>query len=321
MCTEAGGVCFTGLDERNEDGTYRFRNLSNHTGLPSSITCCVLEDLDHILWLTTTHGIVKLDPDDLSIREIYLERMGNTLNQYSYGSACSTSSGRLFFGTSRGLVAFSPSSQGNQPLQKILITEIEGNGPDGPYRITGKGQSTIRTDRIRVHYNDLSTLTIRYSVPEYQNARTGLFETTLQGGRKTLRQRTTSGEATYTDLAPGKYIFQVRRLGAGQPGSRALSIEIIPPFYRSVFAYVLYALLGLAILFLVGRQLDHLRQMRMTRELEKMESQSQKDLYDAKINFFTNITHEIRTPLSLIKMPLDKIISSGTTRKATSRNS
>ncbi|MBR0053258.1 MAG: response regulator [Bacteroidales bacterium] len=311
VCTEAGGVCFTGLDERNEDGTYRFRNLSNHTGLPSSITCCVLEDLDHILWLTTTHGIVKLDPDDLSIREIYLERMGNTLNQYSYGSACSTSSGRLFFGTSRGLVAFSPSSQGNQPLQKILITEIEGNGPDGPYRITGKGQSTIRTDRIRVHYNDLSTLTIRYSVPEYQNARTGLFETTLQGGRKTLRQRTTSGEATYTDLAPGKYIFQVRRLGAGQPRSRALSIEIIPPFYRSVFAYVLYALLGLAILFLVGRQLDHLRQMRMTRELEKMESESQKELYNAKINFFTNITHEIRTPLSLIKMPLDKIISSG----------
>ncbi len=310
VCTEAGGVCFTGLDE-TPDGSFRFRNLSRRNGLPSSITCCVLEDLDHVLWLTTTHGIVKLDPDDLSIREIYLERNGRTLNQFSYGSACATSSGRLFFGTSRGLIAFSPPGQGEREIPPVIITGIEGVGPEGPFRLTEEGHSTIHSEHIRVRYNDLATLTVRFSLLDYRSARSGLFETTLRGGRKTIRQMTTSGEATYTDLAPGKYTFTVRRMGVKAPEDRTLRIDIIPPFYRSGLAYALYTLLGLAVLFLIGWQTDRLRQTRLAHRVEQMETEKQKEIYDAKINFFTNITHEIRTPLTLIKMPLDKIIAGG----------
>jgi ligand-binding sensor domain-containing protein len=109
VCTEAGGVCYVSLDEMPSDGSFYFSNISRNNGLISSIASCILEDLDQVLWLTTSNGIVKLDPDDLSIREVYKESHGNTLNQYSYGSACATSSDRLFFGMSKGMISFSPS--------------------------------------------------------------------------------------------------------------------------------------------------------------------------------------------------------------------
>ncbi|MBR3096773.1 MAG: response regulator, partial [Bacteroidales bacterium] len=117
--------------------------------------------------------------------------------------------------------------------------------------------------------------------------------------------------AVYTDLSPGNYKFFVSGIGARRGATRALEIEIVPPFYRSRIAMVLYILLLGLILFLLARQWDNFRQMKMLRKVERLQAETQKELYDAKINFFTNITHEIRTPLSLIKMPLDKIISSG----------
>ena len=310
VLTETGGACFAGLDEI-ASGSFRFRSISRRNGLPSSIACCIVEDLDQVLWLTTTHGIVKLDPDNLSVREIYQEDRGNTANQYSYGSACSTSSGRLFFGTSRGLVGFTPSDRTNRESLKLFITEILANGPGGIQSVSEEGKSTLHTRKIRLRYKDISSLTIRYAAPDFQSTRTGLFRTVLEGKRRSIQSFSYAGETTYTDLAPGKYQFRVSGVGARREAQRTLDIEIRPPLYRSVAAYILYALTALLILGILARQWDHLRQMRMTRQVEKLQSEQQKELYDAKINFFTNITHEIRTPLSLIKMPLDKIISSG----------
>ena len=310
VLTEAGGACYAGLDEI-ASGEFQFKNLSRKSGLPSSIACGIQEDLDQVLWLTTTHGIVKLSPDDLSIREVYIEELGNTLNQYSYGSACSTSGGRLFFGTSRGLIGFTPSERGSRRPPQLFITEISASGPGGTFSVTGENQSTIRTDKVRIKYADLSALTIRYAAPDFQSSRAGMFETALEGHRKTIRNITYSGEAVYTDLSPGNYKFSVSGIGARRGATRSLEIEIVPPFYMSRIAMVLYILLLGLILFLLARQWDNFRQMKMLRKVERLQAETQKELYDAKINFFTNITHEIRTPLSLIKMPLDKIISSG----------
>ena len=310
VLTEAGGACFAGMDEIAA-GQFRFRNLSRKTGLPSSIACSIQEDLDQILWLSTTHGIVKLSPDDLSIQEVYIEENGNTLNQYSYGSVCATSGGRLFFGTSRGLIGFTPSERNNRRPPQLFITEISASGPAGSFPVTGKGQSTLRTEKVRIKYADLSALTIRYAAPDFQSSRAGMFETVLEGSRKTIRNITSSGDAVYTDLAPGKYQFRVSGIGARKGSSRSLEIEIVPPFYRSKIAVLLYMLALAAVLFLLAKQWDFFRQMKMTRQVERLQAETEKELYDAKINFFTNITHEIRTPLSLIKMPLDKIISSG----------
>ena len=310
VLTETGGACYAGLQE-SRDGNFRFRNISRRNGLTASITCGIQEDLDRVLWLTTTHGIVKLDPDDLSVREVYLEEDGKLVNQYSYGSACSTSSGQLFFGTSRGLVGFTPGDRTGREALKLYITDISVSGPGGTFPVTEEGKSTLRTGKISIRYQDLSSLTLHYAAPDFQSSRVGMFRTVLEGKRKSIQSLSSSGETTYTDLAPGKYRFRVSGVGARKHASCTLDIEIVPPFYFSKAALAVYALLFLTLLLLIARQWDYFRRLKMTREVERVQVQTQKELYDAKINFFTNITHEIRTPLSLIKMPLDKIISSG----------
>ena len=310
VLTESGGACYANRDDVLA-GSFRFSNISRHNGLPSSIASCIQEDLDQVLWITTTHGIMKFSPDNLSVLELYLEEGGNTLNQYTYGSACSTFSGQLFFGTSHGLVSFKPSGNSSPNPARLFITEISAAGPHGTFAVTEEGKSTLNTEKIRIRYTDLSSLTIRFAAPDFQSTRSGIFMTELSGRRKSVRNFVSNGEVTFTDLAPGKYRFQVIGIGGRRGTNRSLDIEIVPPFYRSRTAYILYVLGLLAFLYLIGWQKDRLRQMRMTREVEKLEADNQKELYDAKINFFTNITHEIRTPLSLIKMPLDKIIASG----------
>ena len=310
VCTEAGGACVVSLDAIPSDGNFVFRNLSKKDGVSSSIISCVQEDLDHVLWLTTSHGIVKLDPDDLSIREIYLENRGNTRNQYSYGSAYATSSGRLFFGTSRGLISFSPSG-GRDVRARLFITEITGTNSSGDFTITEEGKSTIRTEKIRVKYADLSGLTVHFASPDFRSSRSSLFESVLQGGRKTIRQLSTEGSTSFTDLAPGHYDLRIRRMGGASQEMANLSIDIIPPFFRSRLAYALDILILLVALYFIVKHIEQLRKMRMARQVELLETEKQKEIYDAKINFFTNITHEIRTPLTLIKMPLDKLVAGG----------
>ena len=310
VLTETGGACFAGMDEI-ASGAFRFRSISRRNGLPSSIACCIIEDLDQVLWLSTTHGIVKLDPEDLAFREIYQEEHGNTMNQFSYGSACSTSSGRLFFGSSRGLIGFTPSERTNRQPLNLFITEISATGPNGIYSVTEEGKSTLHTRKVRLRYKDISSLTLRFATPDFQSSRTGLFRTVLEGKRRSIQSYNSTGEITYTDLAPGKYQFRVNGVGARRDAFRAMDIEIVPPFYRSKLAILLYLLALATLLYLAAKQWDFFRQLKMTRQVERLQAQTEKELYDAKINFFTNITHEIRTPLSLIKMPLDKIISSG----------
>ena len=310
VLTESGGACYANRDDVLS-GSFRFSNISRHNGLPSSIACCIQEDLDQVLWITTTHGVMKFSPDNLSVLELYLEEGGNTLNQYSIGSACSTSSGQLFFGTSRGLVSFKPAVSSRSIPTRLFITQISASGPHGTFPVTEEGKSILNTEKIRIRYTDLSSLTILFAAPDFQSSRSGIFLTELSGRRKSIRNFVSNGQVTYTDLAPGKYQFQINGIGGRRGTNRTLDIQIVPPFYRSRLAFILYALALLAFLYLIGRQKDRLRQIRLTREVEKMDAEKQKELYDAKINFFTNITHEIRTPLSLIKMPLDKIISSG----------
>ena len=111
-------------------------------------------------------------------------------------------------------------------------------------------------------------------------------------------------------MNPGRYRFDVKVIGSDSPeAQKSLAIVVVPPFYKSVAAYVFYFLIivSLAVFFII--LLFKKRKIEETSKLEQMEALKQKEIYDAKINFFTNITHEIRTPLSLIKMPVDKIVS------------
>ena len=116
---------------------------------------------------------------------------------------------------------------------------------------------------------------------------------------------------TYSNLHYGDYTFRVKAGnsdGIWNEEETTLHIRILPPFYLSVWAYVVYALLFLiffAYLYLYLKQRNNRKQQR---QMEKFEQEKEREIYNAKFDFFTNVAHEIRTPLTLIKGPLENII-------------
>ncbi|MBR1569569.1 MAG: response regulator [Bacteroidales bacterium] len=310
VCTEGGGLCWADVQET--DGAFQFRNFGRKDGFPTNITSAVCEDSDGVIWVSTSHGIVKLNPDLNGIRDIYLEVDGSLGNQYGYGSVRVMDGGQVFLGTSDGLYAFSPTMPQVRIRSSVLITDIQLRRQEQSVSISEEGRSTLRSEHITLRERDFTSLAIRFSAPYFSSPRLVMFRTELvDGHRNVVRNYSSEGVVTYTRLPAGKYQFKAEALLAGTSVSKTLTIEVIPPFYRSRTAYWLYALALLGLISLIPILLDRRRKKEMEQKLAQLESDKQKELYGAKINFFTNITHEFRTPLTLIKMPLDKIMERG----------
>ena len=310
VCSEGGGVFFVGRDELDSD-SFHFRNLSRRNGFTSNVVSAMLEDPARVLWFSTGHGIVKLDSELLGIREVFMMENGGVANQFAYGSALLSPSGRIFFGTNDGLFSFSPSGNPHQLNERVHITDIQATRGDGTVTVRETGKSVFRSGKIRIPYAGLSSLTLNFSATDFGSSRTKLYETKLRGRNNQVVNYITTGAISYAALRPGTYTFQVRLMGAGNSPTRELVIDIVPPVWLSIWAIALYVILGLGLLGLLLLQYLRYKDVKVRHQAEKREGEMQKEIYDAKINFFTNITHEIRTPLTLIKLPLDKIIARG----------
>ncbi|WP_316767204.1 hybrid sensor histidine kinase/response regulator transcription factor [Pedobacter frigiditerrae] len=116
----------------------------------------------------------------------------------------------------------------------------------------------------------------------------------------------------YTQVPSGDYIFKVRALVGDNELStinKELKIEIVPPFYASLPAIFVYLIIGGIIAYIVSKQLHKQNEQRNLRKINFLETQKEREIYQAKIDFFTHVTHEIKTPLSLIKAPLEKVLN------------
>ncbi len=306
VATEGGGLCRTSLE-----GTISFKHITRQDGLPSNIACAITQDQKGLLWVSTTKGLATVDPVTGTVLKIYLDNNDFVGNQFSYGSCNQFPSGQIFLGTINGMITFNPANLWDPITSSPLYIQNIHTGIDETLSDTRfDGKSAIISDRIRIRQADAAYLSISFSTLSFSNISAPQYEYVLSSGsRKSIRKVTSDNTVVLTDMNPGRYSFDVRVIGNDSPESyKSLSIIVIPPFHKSVFAYIVYVLLVASaaayVLFLIFKK----RKIEETSKLEQMEALKQKEIYDAKINFFINITHEIRTPLSLIKMPIEKII-------------
>ena len=118
-------------------------------------------------------------------------------------------------------------------------------------------------------------------MPLYSSARSINFRTVLTSPRRsTFQDFSQNGEMTYTHLPAGKYQFQAFALVAGTPATRTLTIDVIPPFYRSTLAFILYTLLLLGALGFMLRQRDKRRKTEMEKQVVQLESDKQKEVFE-----------------------------------------
>ncbi|MBQ8424327.1 MAG: response regulator [Coprobacter sp.] len=305
LSTDRGGICRYNKESNN------FTSFSVKKGLPDDTAYKILEDKDHNLWFGTNNGLVKFNPQTYT-SQTYTTNDGLPGNQFNYKSALATGSGLFYFGCSEGLISFDPyKSSKNRCIPQIVITkllinneEILPRGENSPLE-----KSILYTDELTLHYSRAS-IGFEFAALSFTEPQANMYAYKMENVDDEWNYTHKIHTATYANLSPGKYTFKVR--GANNAGvwnndERTLRITILPPWWSSPLAYSGYIaliIISVATLFLRYKRKS---EARAKGRLILIENEKEKELYRAKVEFFTHIAHEIRTPVTLINGPLEQM--------------
>lgn len=305
LATEGGGLCQLSADRK------RTKRYTTKNGLPSNFVFKVLQDNRGKLWITTSQGLVQLDPQTGTFKT-FTSANGLLNDQFNYNSGYKDETGRLFFGSVKGLISFDP---GELPTDRfvppVVFTGFQINNKEA---LIGEKkalpQSIVYTDKLDLPH-DQSSFSIDFAALSFTAPQMNRYAYKMDGLNADWTYLEKNRKVYFTDLAPGRYLFRVKSAnssGVWNPKETTLSVTILPPWWNSPAAYFFYALLiGVAVY--AGVRYYH-RRVREENEqkLARLHYQKEKELYEAKMKFFTNLAHEIKTPLTLIKAPLERVI-------------
>lgn len=289
--------------------TLQFRNYTTKDGMPNDYVLACAEDKGGDFWLSTENGIARFNPETKAIRN-YDSYDGLPKVAFSEASACTNTVGsEVFFGTRHGYFTFDPEQINTHRIETDLaLTNLQINNEDvGP----GKNESVLRDDinyvsELTLKY-DQNIISIDYEILDHRAGNRQAFAYRLVGFDTIWHNDRQFRRTTYTNLPPGHYVFEVKALSSdlytNQP-YRRLSIIILPPWWKTWWAYTLYVIAAATLLYFIRRNAVEKIRLRNKITIEER-------LAALKMNFFTNISHELRTPLTLIVNPLEQLAKKG----------
>lgn len=305
IATEGGGLAKLSADRKT------VKRYTTRNGLPSNFVFKILEDDAGQIWITTSQGLVQMNPATEAV-QVFTSANGLLNDQFNYNSGFKDENGRLYFGSVKGMISFLPSSLAtDRHLPPVVFTGFQVNNKElniqneSPLR-----QSIVYTTALELPY-DQSSFSLDFAALSFTAPQMNRYAYKMDGvnaGWTTLEK---NRKVYFTDLAPGKYVFRVKSAnssGVWNPKESVLQIRVLPPWWKSPLAYSLYALSLLALAY-VGIRYYHRRVKEEGEQtLNRLRYEKEKELYEAKMKFFTNLAHEIKTPLTLIKAPLERVI-------------
>ncbi|WP_418502110.1 two-component regulator propeller domain-containing protein [Flagellimonas sp.] len=299
-----------------EAGLFRFRNGTFEAvplGYDPLITSvyAVLEAQGDFLWISSNQGIIKYNTQNGKI-QAYTQRDGVSGNEFNSGSAFQAEDGTLFFGGPGGLTSFHPATlKKNAYAPQVILTQLRIRNkrirPMSDDGILSKGLAY--TPQITLDH-DNANFSILYTIPNFINPSKNQYRYRLLGLEEDWNL-THEGQAYYTIQKAGEYTFEV--VGSNNDGvwnkvPSTLSIVVRPAPWKSPLAFVLYGLGMLLALWGLGWIIRSKARLKHQLAMENLEHQRNREIHDAKLRFFTNISHEFRTPLTLISGPLQQLL-------------
>jgi len=290
-----------------------FTHFDENNGLPGNNIFGILSDKNNHLWLSTNAGIACFNPLTGAVRN-YNTIDGLIGNEFIYGSHYKMSDGHLVFGSSMGFTLFNPDSISvNHFEPPVIFTGLRLFNK----RVLPDKEGLIKKDislmnELVLDYKQY-VFSIEFSVLNYIHSDKNKYAYLLKGFDDDWNFVGTP-VANYTNLDPGTYELMVK--GTNNDGiwnnkPSILKIRILPPPWKTWWAYTLYLLIVGVLGYFIVRFLKGRNKLKHELLLEHLALQKQKEIHEAKLNFFTNISHEFRTPLSLIVGPVERLLSDG----------
>lgn len=282
------------------------------------ITDIAVEDTG-ALWLNMNNNrIARYRPDTRELK-MYFTDSGNRLDIFSSSGFYYANDSHMYLAGKKGIISFSPKYlQGNAESPPPIITDLRIQNKKVAVGDMSNGQKILNKD-LNVHRELVlesanKNFSLTFSSPSYVNERFNRYKYTLVGfddGWNTVdvRQRTVQ----YTNLFFGDYLFKVKAMNSDGVWSdvSAYKIKILPPFWLTYKALLLFLLLLCVLFYLVRKQIRAKIRLKQQWLMEKMKRERDEKLSNEKLRFFTNISHELRTPLTLILGPAKQLVDEG----------
>ena len=273
------------------------------------------------MWLSTNNGLSKFDPETGVFRN-YDEKDGLATSAFIQRVTVKDAQGFMFFGGIGGLTRFHPDSLKDNPnIPPVVLTDFQlfhKSVPIDPALSENRkigfylSKNISRLDGIELSYRE-NVFSLEFAALDYRNPMKNQYAYKLEGFNEDwIYTDASSRTATYTNLDPGKYVFHVKGSnndGLWNEAGTSLQITITPPWWETKPAYLGYFLLIVTTLILLYRiRLSRVR-LQYQAEMDHLEAERYHEMDELKSRFFANISHEFRTPLTLILGPIDKILS------------
>ncbi len=278
--------------------------------LRNNTVCSIIEDNVGSLWVSTGQGLFQFSEDRNAFLHYAMED-GVPVNQFNFASSILASNGLLYFGSVNGLVFFDPKtirrSKGPFPvhLRQLEINNqvVTASMPESPL-----SKSLDDTERIYLTYDQSRSFSIEYGTVSLGNTSSIFYQVKLDGVDDEWRDVGEVRQFIGMGLASGSYTLHIRANNSNEGWNdapvKSIAIEIGEPFYLSAWAWVVYILILLSIVYLYYRFVSIRVQAKSSIRLANMEKEKVEELNRTKMDFFTAVSHDLKTPLSLIVAPL-----------------
>ncbi|PJJ09129.1 signal transduction histidine kinase [Flavobacterium sp. 1] len=300
--TEGGGLMIFNPQ------TFEKKLLTQSNGISNNSVLNIVKDNQGAYWCSTYNGIFVYNADSGKIT-IYNDADGLQSNQFNYNAALKLSTGEIVFGGIKGfnIIDTKINSQIHD-FPKLIITSIKVNNKV----FDQSGLAAFGIEKLELPYEE-SMLNIEFAALEYSLPEKISYAYFLEGWDSQWHYVDNIRNANYSRITEGDYVLKIKSTnteGVWNTKSISLPITILPPWYRSSLAYFLYFLVIAFIVYVVNKYQRQQAQLRYEVRLSQDLAKQEKELNEKKITFFTNISHEFRSPLTMIINPLKDIIYS-----------
>ncbi len=321
--TAGGGL---NLFVKEENGKFLFKRYTESEGLSNNVVLAILEDSLRNLWISTSYGLNKFNRK-LQTFSSYYQDDGLSNSEFRHNAAYEDIVGNMYFGTINGVTIFNPIEINHDsfpPSVKIVDFTLFNKNVKTGELVNGRELLTLEAENqktIILRYDE-NIFGFRFAALHYASPKFNKYKYRLKGFNEDwIFTDASERTATYTNLPSGNYEFEVMAANNynrwGKPV--IVKIKVLPAPWATWWAYMIYFSIAVIFLIIVYKIIRARQVFRNQLAFERNQQQIIKEVNKSKLNFFTNISHEFRTPLTLILSPLAKIIEQEKGTSSTSK--